>query len=448
MTSPGLRRVLALSITAPLLLSACLGGGATPAPATPPPPTAAASVEASPAPSAAPSPSPEVTGTVTFWNGYAADGDEIKAFTETVLPAFNKLYPNVKVDHQEIPYDDLRQKLVTGLAGGMLPDVLRADIIWVPEFADQDALAPLDTEMSDFQAIADTTFAGPLSTNKWKDHYYGLPLDTNTRILFMNDKVLADAGVTAAPTTIDEFEAVAKQVQEKLGKKVYTYAEGGTGPWSVLPWIWSFGGGITNADLTSADGVLNGPGTVAAVTKLKEWLDKGYMSPSILGGGTATSEQFGGNTTASIVEGPWMPTIFQKQFPDLKFSYATIPAGPGGSSSVVGGENIVVFKSTQNKVAALAFTRFMLSEEAQMAMGKVGQMPVLKSLSGKSELPDYYPTFQKQLETAQARTPSPAWPKIDEAISNAVLKALRGDMEVQAALDEAAKTVDGLLAGS
>ena len=32
-----------------------------------------------------------------------------------------KLYPNVTVDHQEIPYDDLRQKLVTGLAGGILP---------------------------------------------------------------------------------------------------------------------------------------------------------------------------------------------------------------------------------------------------------------------------------------------------------------------------------------
>jgi multiple sugar transport system substrate-binding protein len=444
MSSSGLRRVLALAATAPIALAACLGGGTTPAPSSPP--TAAASAVASAVASVAPS--PEISGTVTFWNGYAADGDEIKTFIETVLPAFNKLYPNVTVEHQEIPYDDLRQKLVTGLAGGTLPDVLRADIIWVPEFADQDALLPLDSEMSDFGSIADTVFAGPLSTNKWKDHYYGLPLDTNTRILFLNDKVLADAGVTAAPTTVEEFEATAKQVQDTLGKKVYTYAEGGPGPWSVLPWIWSFGGGITNEDLTSAEGVLNGPGTVAAVTKLKDWLDKGYLSPSILGGGTATSEQFGGDTTATILEGPWMPGIFKNQFPDLKFSYATVPAGPGGSQSVVGGENIVVFKSTRNKDAALAFTRFMLSEEAQLAMGKIGQMPVLKGLSGNAELPDYYPTFQKQLETANARTPSPAWPKIDEAISNAVLKALRGDMEVQAAMDEAAKAVDGLLAGS
>ena len=75
-------------------------------------------------------------------------------------------------------------------------------------------------------------------------------------------------------------------------------------------------------------------------------------------------------------------------------------------------------------------------------------MPVLASLAGNADLPAYYPTFQEQLKTANARTPVPTWPKIDEAISNAVLKALRGDATVQKALDEAATIVDGLLKGS
>ena len=73
-------------------------------------------------------------------------------------------------------------------------------------------------------------------------------------------------------------------------------------------------------------------------------------------------------------------------------------------------------------------------------------MPVLRSLAGHPELPDYFPTFQEQLETARPRTPSPNWPKIDEAISTAVQRVLRGEAEPQAALDEAAATVDGLLA--
>ena len=64
---------------------------------------------------AAPAADPSISGTVEFWNGYAADGAEITTFVEQVLPAFNALYPNITVDHQEIPYDDLRQKLVTGI---------------------------------------------------------------------------------------------------------------------------------------------------------------------------------------------------------------------------------------------------------------------------------------------------------------------------------------------
>jgi multiple sugar transport system substrate-binding protein len=148
-----------------------------------------------------------------------------------------------------------------------------------------------------------------------------------------------------------------------------------------------------------------------------------------------------------IVDGPWMPPIFKEQFPDLKYNLTPFPSGPGGSISVVGGEDIVIFEKSQNKDAALAFLRFVLDEPQQIAMGKTGQMPVLKSLTGNKELPDYFAVFQKQLETANPRTPSPAWPKIDEAISNAVQQVLRGEKEPQAALDEAAATVDGLLAG-
>lgn len=431
------RRIGAIGALMALVVSAC---GGTTATASPPASTTAPSASVA----ATTAPPPALSGTITYWTGYDQVGPEFKTLTEVVVPAFEKLYPGVTVDVQGIPYDDLRQKLVTGIAGGVVPDVLRADIVWVPEFADQDALLPLDTEMADFSSLSQQVYAGPLSTNKWGEHYYGLPLDTNTRVLFVNSAVWTKAGLTTLPTTVEEFETSLAKIKATV-PETFGYAEGGTGAWNVLPWIWSFGGSITDDAITTATGHLNGPGTVAAVTKLKEWLDKGYLSPSILGGGTQTSEQIGKDQTASVVEGPWMPPIFAAQFPDLKTELAPIPAGPGGSASVVGGENIVVFKETKNKDAALAFVRFVLSEEAQVAMGKTGQMPVLSSLSGNADLPAYFAVFAKQLETAKARTPSPAWPKIDAAIGDAVLAALRGDKPIQAALDEAATTVDGLL---
>lgn len=393
---------------------------------------------------ASPEETPALSGTITFWAAYDQVGPEFKTMNEEVIQAFEAMHPGVTVELQGIPYDDLRQRLITGIAGGEVPDVLRADIIWVPEFADQGALLALDDEMSDFDEFAGQVFEGPLSTNLWNGKYYGLPLDTNTRVLFGNTAVLEAAGFSEMPATIEEFEEFMATVAEMDGE-VFGYAEGGTGGWNVLPWIWSFGGAITDDEITQATGYLNGEGTVAAVTKLKEWLDNGWLSPSILGGGSPTSEQIGNDQAATVLEGPWMPPIFEAQFPDLETVLTPVPEGPGGSSSVVGGEDVVVFSQTENKELALEFVRFLLSEEAQLAMGKVGQMPVLTALAGHPELPEYYAVFSEQLETAQARTPSPAWPRIDEAIGNAVLEALRGDKPVQQALDDAAATVDELL---
>ncbi len=448
---------LALAIPLALALSSC-GGDATPT-TVPAAPAATATTAAAPAGATATkattssatattgSAADNLSGTVTFWTTYNTVSPEMDTFNNTIVPAFLKLHPNVTVKVEAYPDVDLRQKILTAIAGGQTPDLARADIVQVPEFAEIGALAPLDTEMPDFSKIKDTVYPGPLSSNVYKGHYYGLPLDTNTRVLIYNKDVFASAGITTPPKTFDDMKAACDKVKA-LGKAdTYCYAEGGTGSWSVLPWIWSNGGDITNADYTKATGFLNGPGTVGAVTLLKSMLDDKILSPGILGNGIATSDAIGKAQTATILDGPWMPPIFQKQFPDLKFGMSAMPSGPGGSVSVVGGEDIVMFEQSQNKPAAMEFMRYMLSNDPQLALGKVGQMPVIKSLSGSKDLPDYYSVFQTQLASAKARTPSPAWPKIDDAVTGAVLQALKGEKTPQAALDEAAATVDGLLAG-
>jgi multiple sugar transport system substrate-binding protein len=81
-------------------------------------------------------------------------------------------------------------------------------------------------------------------------------------------------------------------------------------------------------------------------------------------------------------------------------------------------------------------------------MGNIGQMPVLSELAGSPDLPAFFAVFQQQLKTAKARTPSPAWPKIDDAIGTAVTLAIKGQATPQQALDQAANTIDGLLKGS
>jgi multiple sugar transport system substrate-binding protein len=138
---------------------------------------------------------PNLKGTVTFWHTYSVDSKERDTLNKVILPGFAKLYPNIKVDAQAIPDTDFRQKLLTGISGDILPDVARLDIQYTPEFADMGALAKLDN-MPGFAAIKADAYPGPLSTNFWKGSYYGLPLDTNTKVILYNKADLQAVGLS------------------------------------------------------------------------------------------------------------------------------------------------------------------------------------------------------------------------------------------------------------
>jgi multiple sugar transport system substrate-binding protein len=386
-----------------------------------------------------------IHGTINYWNAYGnGNSAEAQALTTKVIPAFEKLYPGIHVNNLSLPYDGFFTKLLTALAGGTGPDLIRSDIIWVPQLANIHALVPLD-KTSWFKSYAKQVYPGTLSTNYFKGHYFGLPLDTNTRVLIYNKTVFKDAGIASPPTTTAQFVADSAKIKA-LGGGHYGYAEGGTGAWNILPWIWSFGGSITDKRYRTAAGYLNDKGTVAAIKFLVDLYHQGYLSPSILGGGLSTTDCIGKDLCGMILDGPWMVPIFQASYPDLQFGMSLVPKGPGSTShSVVGGEDVVEMSQSHNKPATEAFIRFLLSPQAQIWMGDVGQMPVLKALTGSKKLPSYFSVFAKQLKLAEPRTPSPHWNTIDGIISDAVTKALHGDSSPQSAMNDAARQVDGLL---
>jgi multiple sugar transport system substrate-binding protein len=383
--------------------------------------------------------------TITFWNAYSSDGPEVKRLDKIVIPYFEKLHPGIVVKDVPIPYDDLHQKLVTAVAGGQLPDVVRSDIIWVPELANLGVLAPLDKTLPDFKSIAAKTYPGPLATNYWKGHYYGLPLDTNTRTFNYSPAALQAAGLSAPPKTFAQLKADAAIAKSK---GLYLYAEGGTSGWNLLPWIWSAGGSLTNSTFTKATGYLNSPKSVAGIQMLVDLYKAGEMPDIILGGngGLGTYDGINQGKYVATLDGPWMFAIFGAAFKNTQIAGTTIPAGPGGSVSVVGGEDIVMTKATKNAAAAAEFMRFMVRPWAQNEMARAGQMPVLKSLTNQLvKIHPYYSLYVKQIANARPRTPTPKWPQIDQVLQTELAKAFKGDETVQQALDNAAHQIDALL---
>lgn len=419
-----------------MLLAACGGAATETAPEEPAAP--AATEEPAALPSA-----PAEPVTITYWHTMS---DPETAQLEEVVAAFEAANPDIHVETTRFAYDDFKPALLTGIAGGEAPDTARLDIIWVPEFAEQGALLQLDGAMPDFEAIAAQTFPGPLATNFWGGHYYGLPQNTNTQVLLWNKAMFEAAGIAAPPATMDEFATDACALSDGANE-IYGYALGGTYFWAPAPIFYAMGGAVVDEGITTASSYVNGPESVAAFTLLTELYNQGCISPNLLGGGIGTADGHATGKYAMIIDGPWMVDIYAGNYPDFEVNFVPIPTGPDGTtSSVVGGEDIVVFSSSQHPEAAMRWAAFLLSEESQTMMAQVGVIPTLSSLVGDPSMPAYFDVFLRQLETAQARVPHPRWSDMDGAINNAFQRMLRGEQTPQQALDQAADEIDALLA--
>ncbi|TAM70477.1 MAG: extracellular solute-binding protein [Microbacteriaceae bacterium] len=388
--------------------------------------------------------------TLTFWGSYGNGGNSTQqdALNNTLIPAFEKANPGITVKYTDIAYDSLLQKLTTSAAGGQLPDLVRADLGWVPQFAQDGVLVPLSDTMKDYKALAAKDYKGNVATNLYKGKYYGLPLDTNTRVLITDQAALAKAGVSTPPKTFADLKAMGDNLK---GTGVSLFADSGLGAWNISPWIWSGGGELTNKAETKASGYLNSDTNVSTIQMLVDWYKAGLIPNLITGnkGATGTSDGLPKGKYATIFDGPWMAGIWSSQYPQFKPTYSPIPAGDGGSISVVGGEDIVLTANSKHQAAAEKFIRFTQGKQFQLAMAKTGQMTVVPAFADEqAKIAAYYQTFSDQLKTAKSRIASPNQSKIDTVLTTTLTSAFLGTTTVKAALDSAAAQIDALLGGS
>lgn len=382
-------------------------------------------------------------GTLVFWHTYSLTNQENPNLVNKVIPAFKKVNPNINVVSQDIPYSGMLQKLIAAIASGSGPDIIRSDIIWIPQMARIQALVPLDDLVAQRK---DEFYAGPLQTCFYQGHYYALPLDTNTKVVLYNQDLFTQAGVQQAPATTADFRAVAQKISS-LGHNIFGYAESAINSWTILPWIWCFGGSVTDKNYTKASDYLNSSRTVEALQFLVDLYDQQAISPTILGGGGAgTSDALGKGQVGMIIDGPWIPPILQSTYAKVKFGQAQLPAGPGAhTASVIGGEDIAIMRASKNLEAAKTFAQFMTSSQAQIVMGQAGQMPVLKSVANDRSLPAFFQTYNQQLTTALPRPVHPNYTQIDSALTDAFNRAFRHQGTPKEVLDGAAPQVDALL---
>lgn len=388
------------------------------------------------------------TVTLQFWSTYNTADKEASTIAKVIIPAFEKANPGIKVDSVIYPYADLLNKFIATSATGDPPDVMRSDIAWVAQLAQQGIVVNVG-KLNAFAAIKKNTLPGPLATTEVNGKYWAFPDDTNTQALYWNKADFAAAGISGPPTTLTQMFSDAAQLTVP-SKQQYGLGVDGTDIWNMAPYIWSMGGSFTNANYTTASGYMDSSATQTAVTTLVNLLKAGDIGSDFQGGASAVSGEAGfpKDEYAMYIDGPWaVPTYNGESFTD--YGIAPFPSGAGGSVSTVGGEDTVVAKEGHHIADAEKFAEFLDSPFAQLAMAKQGDMSTEKTdAAGEVKATPYYSVFAKQLLTARIRANSPGYSQSDSDWSTEMGQILTGSVSVSAGLTAAATQADSALAGS
>jgi len=389
------------------------------------------------------------TVTLQFWSTYNTADKEASTIAKVIIPAFEKANPGIKVVSVIYPYSDLLNKFIATSAAGNPPDVMRSDIGWIAQLAQQGLLVNV-SKLKAFRSIKRNILPGPLATTKVKGKFYAFPDDTNTQALFWNKADFAAAGIAGPPKTITQLVADAKALTDP-SKQQYGLGVDGTDIWNTAPYIWSMGGSFTNGNYTKASGYMDSSATQTAVTTLVGMLKAGYIGSDFQGGASAVSGEqgFPKGQYAMYIDGPWAVPTYSALSPVPSYGIAPFPSGAGGSVSTVGGEDTVIAKQGHHIAAAEKFAAFLASPFAQLKMAKQGDMSSMKSVAAAEvKAVPYYRVFAKQLLTARIRANSPGYSQMDSTWSTTLGEILAGKVSVAAGLAAAAQQSDSILAGS
>lgn len=405
--------------------------------------------------------------TLVLWETYNSEEHAVfdRLAREFEASVASRTGRNVKLDVERVPYEGLLPKLKYAAITHTAPDVCRVDNAWVLTLAYGKAAVPLDT-LPEFGASLDDDGAkyvpAAYATNvvevpgekggPWERHLFGIPDQTNCVALFWNRALFAASADALAregldpkraPKDWDEFVRYAR-VLTVPEKKQYGFGMFAT-LWWVMPFLNTFGAEFSSP---GPDGKLacrlDAPAALAAFRFLVALTREYKVEAGAWQTGAINPEQgFLNGKYAMILTGPWN----LKRFEGVDFGVSLVPAGPAGTSSNVGGSNMVVFRSSKHQPLALEFLRWFTSPEIQTRWSReLGQIPVSREAfeaAAKEATGTNLGVFFEQLRTARPLRQVPRMDQIEDRVVNPAIElALKGEGAPDDIMRNAAGQID------
>ena len=338
-------RMFGVLATTMIVVAACSGGGGT----TPAPSAAAPSAAppASAAASTAPSePASAAAGPVEFDWWHITTGDPGKADFQAIADAYTAEHPNVKINITVLENEAFKTKLATSIQSGDVPDLFQS---WgggtMAAQADAGALKDITADVASW---ADTINPGAMSIYQYNGKQYGVPWDMGMIGFWYNKALFEKAGITAPPTTWDEYLAAVGKLKDA---GVTPLAIAGKDQWPSMH-LWTYlvlrnGGAEALQQMVQSgdwnqDACTKAGEAVVALNALEPY-QAGYRAATY----NQEAASVGNGKAAMELMGQWAPSVQRDQSADKKglgddlgwFAFPAVTGGAGAPTDGVGGGN-------------------------------------------------------------------------------------------------------------
>jgi len=260
--------------------------------------------------------------TITYWNGLTgADGkvmDElIDRFTQET---------GIKIEQQRIPWAELYAKLQVSVPAGEGPDLALIHTVEVPHFASDGVLEAIDDATAGSKGFrGDDYLPATWQGGTFQGKRYSLPLDVPQHVLYLNMKVMRDAGFVGAdgkpkvPATRDELVTMGKKMtkDDSFGFGIGT-VNPGKYTWGFHNLLWQNGANIYASDLKKA-----GVTEPAAIEVAEFWAALPNQHKIVPPANASCRDAFIANRLGMWIAGSWNFTGLRQA--KVEFTAAPLP---------------------------------------------------------------------------------------------------------------------------
>jgi trehalose/maltose transport system substrate-binding protein len=287
----------------------------------------------------------------------------------------------ILVKHLPVPETSLSQlglwrKLLQ--QGGPTPDVLAIDVIW-PGILNEylvDLKTPAAAELSseDPDLVAAYTVGGKV---------VAMPYHPQIGVLAYRVDLLREYGYERPPETWEELEKMATRIQageRAKGKKdFWGYLWQGAAAESLtcnaLEWQVAEGGGrVIESDKTIS---VNNPAAIRAWERAGRWIGR-ISPPGVIAYRELDSLNMwnsGGAAFRRSWQSDFRLSHWQKSSLGSVTGYTSVPGGPGGRASTLGGTGLGVSRSSAHPKEAIAYIRYLVRREIQSRQERAHVQP-------------------------------------------------------------------------